>query len=143
LPELNGGCGHGQVRRADEGLEDVEDDLGPSPEPAAPVWDCPLLPLRVTLWDLQAFLRANESSLINYGERYRRGERISTAVVESMVNRVIGRRMAKKQQMCWSRRGAHLPAQIRVAVLDGRLPGVFRSWYPEFRRSVLREDIAS
>jgi hypothetical protein len=34
--------------------------------------------------------------LVNYGERYRRGERIFTAVVESMVNRVIGRRMAKK-----------------------------------------------
>jgi hypothetical protein len=70
---------HGQVRRAGEGLEDVEDDMGPSPEPATPTWNCPLLPLRVALWDLQAFLRANESHLVNYGERYRRGERISTA----------------------------------------------------------------
>jgi hypothetical protein len=34
-----------------------------------------------------------------YTERHRRGQRISTAVVESMVNRVIGRRRAKKQPM--------------------------------------------
>ena len=37
-------------------------------------------------------------------------------LVESRVNRVIGRRLAKKQPMRWSRRGAHLLVQIRVAV---------------------------
>jgi hypothetical protein len=63
--------------------------------------------------------------IANDRERYRRGERISTAVVESMVNRVIGRRMAKKQPMRWSRRGAHLLVQIRVAVLDGCLQDAF------------------
>ena len=50
-----------------------------------------------------------------------------------MVNRVIGRRPAKKQPMRWSRRGAHLLVQIRVAVLDGRLEQVFQQWYPRFR----------
>ena len=64
--------------------------------------------------------------------QYLRGQRISTAVVESMVNRVIGRRMAKKQPMRWSRRGAHLLVQIRLAVLDGRLPQAFQRWYPRF-----------
>jgi hypothetical protein len=56
-----------------------------------------------------------------------------SAVVESMVNRVIGRRMAKKQPMRWNRRGAHLLVQIRVAVLSGgRLEQVFQQWYPRF-----------
>ena len=50
-----------------------------------------------------------------------------------MVNRVIGRRMAKKQPMRWSRHGAHLLVQIRVAVLDGRLPHLFQRWYPRIR----------
>ena len=35
----------------------------------------------------------------NYGERYSYGEPISTAFVESTVNEVIAKRMAKKQQM--------------------------------------------
>jgi hypothetical protein len=35
----------------------------------------------------------------NYGERYRNGERISTGFVESAVNQVVSKRMAKKQQM--------------------------------------------
>ena len=61
------------------------------------------------------------------------GQRISRAAVESMVNRVIGRRMAKKQQMRWSRRGAHLLLQVRLAMLDECLPQAFRHWYPRFR----------
>lgn len=76
---------------------------------------------------------ANAASLVDYARRYLRGQRISTAVVESMVNRVIGRCMAKKQPMRGSRYGAHRLVQIRVAMLDGRLPRVFQRWYPLFR----------
>ena len=50
-----------------------------------------------------------------------------------MVNRAIGRRLTKGQQMRRSRRGAHLLVQIRVAVLDGRLPQASQRWYPRFR----------
>jgi hypothetical protein len=42
-----------------------------------------------------------------------------------MVNRVIERRMTKKQQMRWSRRGAHLLLQVRLAVLEGDLQDAF------------------
>jgi hypothetical protein len=49
-------------------------------------------------------------------ELYLGDQRIPTGMVESMINRVIGRRMAKKQPMRWSRRGAHRLVQIRVAV---------------------------
>ena len=100
---------------------------------ATPAWSCPLLRLRSALGELQAYLRANASSLVDHAQRYLRGQRISTAVVESMVNRVIGRRLAKKQPLRWSRRGAHLLVQSRVAVLDGRFPQLVQRWYPRFR----------
>ena len=63
--------------------------------------------------------------MVNYAAHYRRGQRIATAVVESMVNRVIERHMTKGQQMRWSRRGAHLLIQVRLAVLQGGLQDVF------------------
>lgn len=48
------------------------------------------------------------------GERYRAGERISTGVVESTVNQVISKRLCKKQQVQWTKRGTHLLLQTRV-----------------------------
>jgi hypothetical protein len=124
---------HGQADRADQALGELAADLDPRLSPATPPWSSPLLRLRSAVGEVQAYLRANASSLVDYARRYLRGQRISTAVVESMVNRVIGRRRAKKQPMRWSRRGAHLLVQIRVAVLDGRLPHLFQRWYPRFR----------
>jgi hypothetical protein len=38
-------------------------------------------------------------SLVNYGERPRAGERISSCLTESTVNAVKGKRFAKRQQM--------------------------------------------
>jgi hypothetical protein len=46
------------------------------------------------------------------------------------VNTVIGKRFAKKQQMQWTRRGAHLLLQTRTRTLDGTLRAMFERWYP-------------
>jgi len=73
---------------------------------------------------------SNHASLINYGERYRSGERISSAFVEATVNAVVSKRFAKKQQMQWSRTGAHLLLQTRTQTLDGSLRSTFENWYP-------------
>jgi hypothetical protein len=78
------------------------------------------------------YLRANASSIPNYGERYRAGETISSAFVESAVNYVVSKRMVKKQQMRWTPRGAHLLLQVRTTVLNDELGGAFRRWYPAF-----------
>lgn len=43
------------------------------------------------------YIRSNASSLINYGERYRAGERISSSFAESTVNAMISKRFAKRQ----------------------------------------------
>jgi hypothetical protein len=70
---------------------------------------------------LLTYVRSNKSAIINYGARYRSGRRIATALAESAVNSLVARRMVKKQQMQWSKRGAHLLLQVRTAVLNGDL----------------------
>jgi len=68
----------------------------------------------------------------NYGERHRCGEPISTATAEGAVNRVISRRMVKKQQMrvVAPRRPPSL--QVRTRVLNDDLSADFARWYPGF-----------
>ena len=70
---------------------------------------------------LLTYVRSNKSAIVNYGARYRSGRRIATALAESGVNSLVARRMVKKQQMQWSKRGAHLLLQVRAAVLNGDL----------------------
>ena len=78
------------------------------------------------------YVRANGTWIPNYGERYRCGEAISSAFVESAVNQVVSKRMVKKQQMRWTPRGAHLLLQVRTRVLNDDLATVFQRWYPAF-----------
>jgi hypothetical protein len=49
------------------------------------------------------------------------------------VNQVVSKRFAKKQQMQWAPRGAHLLLQTRTKVLNEDLEETFRGWYPAFR----------
>jgi hypothetical protein len=42
-------------------------------------------------------------------------------MAESAVNQIISKRFVKKQQMKWSKRGAHLLLQVRTHVLNGDL----------------------
>jgi hypothetical protein len=67
----------------------------------------------------------------NYGERYRHGEPITTSFVESTVNQVVSKRFCKRQQMQWSKRGAHLLLQARVKTLNREWAAVFKQWYPD------------
>ena len=82
--------------------------------------------------ELLRYLKNNADSIPDYGRRYRAGERISTAFVESAVNQIIDKRMSKSQQMRWSPQGAHLLIQVRTSVLDGRLRQDFARWHPGF-----------
>ena len=83
--------------------------------------------------EFETYIRNNREFIPNFGERYRQGERISTAFVESTINQVVSRRFVKKQQMQWSLKGAHLLLQTRTKVLNNELEEVFRRWYPQFR----------
>lgn len=82
--------------------------------------------------DLLAYLANNIDSLPNYGQRYRAGQRISSAFVESAVNQLIDKRMSKSQQMRWDPQCAHQLLQVRVRVVDGQLRDDFTRWHPGF-----------
>ena len=74
------------------------------------------------------------------GERYHHGEAIATGFVESTVNEVVSKRFCKKQQMQWSKEGAHVLLQTRVRTLNGELGAIFKRWYPDMDLEV--EEIA-
>jgi len=83
--------------------------------------------------ELHTYIDNNRAYIPNFGERYRNGDSISTAFVESTVNQVISKRFVKKQSMQWTQRGAHLLLQTRTRVLNEDLESTFREWYPHFR----------
>jgi len=85
------------------------------------------------LAEFETYIKNNCEFIPNFGERWRQGERISTAFVESTINQVVSRRFVKKQQMQWTLRGAHLLLQTRTKVLNDELEEVFQRWYPRFR----------
>src|SRR3954454_12506551 len=69
----------------------------------------PVAPSR-KLWTalraLNDYLVGQSDRLVNYAERHRAGRRVGTALTEGTANFLVNRRMAKSQQMRWSRRGA-------------------------------------
>jgi hypothetical protein len=128
---------HGNVFRALQVVGDLEidlhvDDAGPGQRK-----------LVKAVTEFGRYIEANATWIPNYGERYRSGEAISNAFVESAVNQVVSKRMVKKQQMRWPPRGAHLLLQIRTRVLNDDLAGDFRRWYPAFMPASERQDVAA
>ena len=74
--------------------------------------------LRQHAADLLGYLARNAAALVHYDARRQRGEPIATSFVESAVDEIIAWRMAKAQQMRWSK--ATVPAflDVRTAVLN-------------------------
>jgi hypothetical protein len=114
---------HGNVYKALQVLDDLTWEIDAQASNEAQK-------LAKTLHEFEYYIRANRSSIPNYGDRYRNEEAISSAVAESTVNQMVSKRFVKKQQMRWTRRGAHLLLQIRTRVLDNTLPNTFEHWYP-------------
>ena len=127
---------HGNVFRAVKELQGLEMDLDGA------TFENKYETARKLLQDIEelhTYVERNQAFIPNYGERYRNGERIASGLVESAVNQVISKRMAKHQQMGWSQRGAHLLLQIRTRVLDEEWENTFRRWYPAFRPKIEAE----
>ncbi len=117
---------HGNVYKALQALEDLAWDVDAEASSEAQK-------LARTLREFDHYIRTNRSSIPNYGDRYRNEEAISSAVAESTVNQIVSKRFVKKQQMRWTRSGAHLLLQIRTRVLDETLLTTFQRWYPGMR----------
>lgn len=80
---------------------------------------------------LSTYISRNSQSVINYAERRRAGRRIATSPAEASVNALVAKRFVKKQQMRWSRTGAHYLLKVRAAMLNGDLPDRTRYVPPE------------
>lgn len=119
---------HGNVDEALERLESLilDMDLIQSSSPT-------VRKFKARIAEFDTYIRNNQEYIPNFGERYRNGETISTAFVESTINQVVSRRFVKKQQMQWTLRGAHLLLQTRTKVLNQELDDVFKKWYPKLQ----------
>ena len=110
-------------------LQAVPNWLTPRRQPETPG----LARLSTALQDLLQYPTINQDSLPNYGQRYGCDLPISTAWVESTVNKVIAKRMVKKQQMRWNRFTVQPFLTVRVHILNDAPEQVFGTWYTNFR----------
>ncbi len=129
---------HGQVDKALGKIDDLESSIEPFNETYARFNH-----LVKALSELRTYIVNNRHLIPNYGERYRKGEAIATGFVESTVNEVVSKRFCKKQQMQWSKEGAHLLLQTRVQTLNGELGTIFKRWYPDMDLEVEESPIAA
>jgi hypothetical protein len=90
-------------------------------EPACRRSVAPSRKLWTALRALNEYLLGQSDWLVNYAERHRAGQRVGTALTEGTANFLVNRRMAKSQQMRWTRRGADRLLQVRCAVYNGTL----------------------
>jgi hypothetical protein len=129
---------HGQVDKALHKLNDLERSIEPFNKTYA------RFPQLVkALSALRTYVGHNRHFIPNYGERYHHGEAIATGFVESTVNEVVSKRFGKKQQMQWSKEGAHLLLQTRVKTLNGEVGTLFKRWYPDMDLEVEEMPVAA
>jgi hypothetical protein len=128
---------HGNMFRAVETLTDlmfeVDGAIDEDREARRPA-NLVLKKFARALEEFGTYIDNNASGIVNYGERHRCGERISTGFTESTINQLVAKRFVKKQQMRWTPRGAHLLLQIRVQALNDDLHASFERWYPDLRQ---------
>jgi hypothetical protein len=121
---------HGHVSPALDDLDMMIVDCECEVEPDSR-WD----QLLNALSEYYTYISNNRAFIPNYADRYGYNEIISTAFAESAINEVVSKRMVKKQQMRWTKNGAHLLLQVRVKTLNDELHSTFEEWYPGMRCS--------
>jgi hypothetical protein len=115
---------HGNVRKALQIVEDLELalDLEENSQEQRK--------LVKAVREFGTYISANRTFIPNYGDRYQHGETISTGFVESAINQVLSKRFVKRQQMQWTKKGAHLLLQVRAHVLNEDWRSTLSRWYP-------------
>jgi hypothetical protein len=128
---------HGNALEAIEDIEYLTDDVEDALEEN--LTSTALRRLATTLAEFATYVTNNIGHIVNYGERFRAGERISSGFVESAVNQIVDKRFDKSQSMRWTPGGAHLLLQTRTRVLNGDLDQLIRRRYPGFRETPSNE----
>lgn len=123
---------HGNTIKGLELIHDLDWDADLHRQEASTKYE-KIKPLIRYIGELESYIRQNAHLIVDYSERYRYGEAISTGFVESTVNYVVAKRFAKKQQMQWSKAGAHQMLVVRTKVLNDEWENEFRKQYPLFR----------
>jgi hypothetical protein len=118
---------HGRINRAIRDLQELLDEL--ASDDGIEVHS--LARLHSLGAQLLTYVASNRGAIINYGKRYRAGLRVASTLAEGAVNSIVGKRMAKSQQMRWSVQGAHMLMQVRTADANGELRNRLRA---EFRK---------
>lgn len=101
LRQTKGFLWNGNLHDGQKVIEDVVIDLENSETDYASI-----KALRKAASEFEAYIANKASMILNYAERRRYGERVSTGVVESTVNTVVGKRFGKRQQ-CAGQNEAH------------------------------------
>jgi hypothetical protein len=125
---------HGNAYKALQKLDDLEFDLEPLEETGV-VFN----KLYLKVVEFKGYIKANQQYIVNYGDRYRNDETIASSFVESTVNEVISKRFVKRQQMRWTKAGAHQLLQVRIKVLNEELRTTFSRWYPGMKVEEVKE----
>ena len=113
---------NGKVQDAGISLERIQAVMPPfQSEPDNRRSVAPSRKLWTALRALDDYLTGQSDWLVNYAERHRAGLRVGTSLTEGTANFLVNRRMAKSQQMRWTRRGADRLLQVRCAVYNGTL----------------------
>ena len=78
---------HGNARDAIDDLECLTDDVAVEFEenPSS----LPLRKLAAALSEFATYVENNKANIVDYGERFRAGERISTGFIESAINQIV------------------------------------------------------
>jgi hypothetical protein len=116
IEQLKWALWHGNLYKARYKIDDIE-ALIDNFEEVYPQFK----PLAKAAEEFRIYITNNGHLIPHYGERYRYGEAIATGFVESTVNQVVSKRVCKRQQMQWSKRGAHLLLQTRVKDPEPRI----------------------
>lgn len=123
---------HGNTIKGLELIHELDCDADLHLQEAATKYE-KIKPLIRYISELESYIRQNTHLIVDYSERYRYGEAISTGFVESTVNYVVAKRFTKKQQMQWSKAGAHQMLVVRTKVLNDDWEDEFKKQYPLFR----------
>lgn len=125
---------HGNSFRALELLDELNDELYSFPEESKDAKKHKQSKLWQMVDEFNTYIENNKTFIINYGEKYRHGETISSSFAESTVDELVSRRMVKKQHMRWTKKGAHMLLQVRVKALNNDLRKSFVKWYPKMNQ---------
>jgi hypothetical protein len=86
------------------------------------------------LEEFMGYVTANLTPIPNYAHRHRHGEPIATGFVESAVNQVVSKRLAKRYRRRFGRPRAPTGCcRSGPRVLNQQLRGDFERWHPRLQ----------